>query len=51
MSYLPDDEGHVYKQGPFNTEWRRQQGFLGPEKDTDWLGRPEQARNFWGQPI
>jgi|GEM_PF-1824419 len=61
MSHLLDDEGHVYKQGPFSTEWRRQQGFLGPEKDTDWLGRPnvqrdllgrpEQARNFWGQPI
>lgn len=61
MSHLLDDEGHVYKQGVFSDEWRQQQGFLGPEKDTDWLnrpnvrrdllGRPEQARNVWGQPI
>ncbi len=61
MSNLLDDEGRVYKQGPLSNEWRQQQGFLGPERDTDWLGRPnvqhdllgrpEQARDIWGRPI
>jgi len=61
MSHLIDDEGRVYKQGPFSNEWRQQEGLFGPEKEADWLGRPnvardllgrpEPARTIWGEPI
>ncbi|NIM92114.1 MAG: hypothetical protein GTO18_00145 [Anaerolineales bacterium] len=49
MSHPIDDDGNVYEPGPLGSGWRRQEGFLGPKKDVDWLGRPNIQHNLFGQ--
>ena len=50
MSQLLDQEGNVYRQGFLDSQWRKEQGLLGPKKDTNWLGQPNVQRNLFGEP-
>jgi hypothetical protein len=57
MSHLIDEQGNVYEQG-LGGGWHPQRGLFGQDKDTnllgqpnlqrDILGRPVEARGFWG---